>query len=223
MAKKKEVPIKFKLMIVSLSPLALLTIIRNFSFELPERIQDHCCLTTVIREAFHLPQSDIEFTLYEILLHNWVLCAVLLLCVLWVLAAAYYFVSFLAFKWVDRKSGYEIMEIEEKEDASLNFFLTLIVPLLMDDVATIQGALTFLLIVAAISALLYRTKLFYANPILAMLGYRIYEFRFKSNNEYPDEHITAISFGRLTGKNSVEYKNVTNDGILFVKEMKRSE
>lgn len=221
--KKKEVPMKFKLMIISLSPLALLTIIKDFSFELPEKVQDHNCLVTVISKALHLPQSAVEFTLCEILLHNWVLCVVLLLCALWVLAAAYYFVSFQAFKWVDRKSGYEIVAIEEKEDASLNFFLTLIIPLLMDDVATIQGALTFLLIVAAIFALLYRTKLFYANPILAMLGYRIYEFRFKSNNEYPNEHITAISFGRLTGKNSIEYKNITKDGILFVKEMKRSE
>lgn len=221
--KKMEIPVKFKLMVVSLSPLALLTIIRNFSFELPDEAQQHSCLSTVVRDILQQPQNDTEFTLCELLLHNWVLCVVLLLCFIWVMTALYYFASFQAFKWVDRKSGYEIMEIEEKEDASLNFFLTLIIPLLMDDVATIQGALTFLLIVAAISLLLYRTKLFYANPILAMLGYRIYEFRFKSNGEYSDARITAISFGRLTGKNSIEYKNVTNDGILFVKEMKRSE
>ena len=92
----------------------------------------------------------------------------------------------------------------------------------MDDVATIQGALTFLLIVVAISVLLYRTKLFYANPILSMLGYHIYEFRFKDNKLYSDKRVTAISFGHLTGNNSIEYKNVTNDGILFVKEMKRN-
>lgn len=223
MAKKLEVPMKFKLMIVSLSPLALLTIIRNFSFELPDAAQKHCCLVTVVRSVLHQPQNDAEFTLCEILLHNWVLCVVLLLCFIWVVAAVYYFVSFQAFKWADRREGYQIVNIEEKEDASLNFFLTLIIPLLMDDVSTIQGALTFLLIVAAISTLLYRTKLFYANPILAMLGYRIYEFRFKSNKEYPDERITAISLGRLTGNNTIDYKSVTKDGIVFAKEMKRSE
>lgn len=223
MAKKKEVPMKFKLMIVSLSPLTLLTIIRNFSFELPDTTQKHCCLVTVVRSVLHQPQNDTEVTLCEILLHNWVLCVVLLLCFIWVVAAVYYFVSFQAFKWADRREGYQIVDIEEREDASLNFFLTLIIPLLMDDVSTIQGALTFLLIVAAISALLYRTKLFYANPILAMLGYRIYEFRFKSNKEYPDERITAISLGCLTGNNTIDYKSVTKDGIVFAKEMKRSE
>ena len=223
MAKKIEVPMKFKLMIVSLSPLALLTIIRNFSFELPNETQKRCSLATVVHEILQKPQSDAQYTLCDIILHNWVLCVVLLLCFIWVATAVYYFVSFQAFKWAGGKEGYQIVDIEEKEDASLNFFLTLIIPLLMDDVATIQGALTFLLIVAAISALLYRTKLFYANPILAMLGYRIYEFRFKSNKTYHDERITAISFGRLTGKNSIEYKIVSKDDILLVKEMKCSE
>ncbi len=47
--------------------------------------------------------------------------------------------------------------VEYKEDAILNFFLTLIIPLLVDDVGGIQGALTFVAIVILICLLLYRT------------------------------------------------------------------
>lgn len=36
------------------------------------------------------------------------------------------------------KSGYEIKTIEENEEASLYFFLTIIIPLLIDDIKLLQ-------------------------------------------------------------------------------------
>ena len=52
----------------------------------------------------------------------------------------------------------------------MNFFMTMIIPLLIDDVGTIQGAVTFLIIVVMMCALLSKTHLYYANPVLAILG-----------------------------------------------------
>ena len=51
------------------------------------------------------------------------------------------------FRWTDKKQGYQLSSFVEKEDASLNFFMTMIIPLLLDDVGTIQGAVTFLILI----------------------------------------------------------------------------
>lgn len=186
-------------MIQSLSPLALLTIIRNFSF-----ITATC--------------DGPKFGLKDFILENIILLIVSLLCFIWVILALVFFISFGAFKWNDKKNGYEICSVVEKEDAGLNFFLTLIIPLLLDDVATIQGALTFAIVVLLICILLYRTNLFYANPVLALLGYRVYEFSFKENEEYGDKQLIGLCKGELNKNGSVEYKEITPK-VLYIKGM----
>lgn len=155
--------LKHKLMLQSLSPLAFLTIVRNFKF-------------TPVSELAENQSYWGEF----VRLNN-VLIVVFLLCATWILAAIISFISFTAFRWTDKKQGYQLSSFVEKEDASLNFFMTMIIPLLIDDVGTIQGAVTFLIIVVMMCALLSKTHLYYANPVLAILGYRVYEITFKSN------------------------------------------
>lgn len=120
--------LKHKLMLQSLSPLAFLTIVRNFKF-------------TPVSELAENQSYWGEF----VRLNN-VLIVVFLLCATWILAAIISFISFTAFRWTDKKQGYQLSSFVEKEDASLNFFMTMIIPLLIDDVGTIQGAVTFLII-----------------------------------------------------------------------------
>ena len=187
-------------MILSLCPLAFLTIIRNFSF----------VTTNTAGVALSIP---------EFLCVNKILLVVILCCLLWMMVSVEVFIEFNAFKWSDKKSGYEIKILDDKEDASLNFFLTLIIPLLLDDVDSIQGAITFAVLVLLICLLLFRTSLFYANPILAMFGYRVYTFKFSDNPELPDECYIGLSNGTISD-NSIEYKKIT-DKIIYIKEMKR--
>lgn len=75
---------KFKLMIKSLSPLALLTIIRNFSF------------VTV-------SDTNLKLGLKDFIFENIVLLVVLLFCFIWVLLAVVFLISFGVFKWNDKK------------------------------------------------------------------------------------------------------------------------
>ena len=198
-----DLNLKHKLMLQSLSPLALLTIVRNFSF---------------------VPVGELtENQTYwgEFIRLNNVLIVVFILCAAWIFAAVISFISFTAFKWTDKIQGYQLASFEEKEDASLNFFMTLIIPLLIDDVGTIQGATTFLIIVVMMCALLSKTHLYYANSVLAILGYRVYEVQFKRNPDFGEERCLAVVKGSLS-KNlgSVEYK-VINDTVLYMKEMKK--
>lgn len=189
---------KFKLMIQSLSPLALLTIMRN------------CCFTTTSPKG--TPLSFLEFCTTNI-----ILLVVLLFCLIWIVLAIVYSIYFGAFKWIGKTSGYTVCNVKENEEASLNFFLTLIIPLLIDDVGTIQGATTFLCIIILISILLYKTNLFYANPILALFGFHIYEFSFEKNKKYGNKQCIGLCYGTLRNGSSIEYKEITSE-VLYIKE-----
>ena len=194
--------LKRMLMIQSLSPLALLTIIRNFSFKIPRR-------------GFRSQDEWIAAFVKE----NSILIIVMILCLSWLLAALFSYFSFSAFKWSGRTRGYEIEDVIEKEDASLNFFMTMIIPLLIDDVYTIQGALTFAIIVIMMCALLEKTKLFYANPVLSSLGYRIYAFSFVDNTEYCKKTCIGVVQGHLSDcPESIEFKSIDKN-VLYVKEL----
>lgn len=188
-----------KLMIQSLSPLALLTIVRNFSF-------------TTRDETGALLTSTMFWKSNKILL------IVMAVCAIWIILAVWYYVVFLAFKFTDKKSGYTIKIIDEDEEASLNFFMTLIIPLLIDEVYSIQGALTLLIIIILMSVLLFKTSLFYANPILALLGYRVYIFRFENNTECSEDKYIGLSRNEIKSQCSIEYKKIT-DKVIYIREI----
>ena len=192
-------------MLQSLSPLAFLTIVRNFKF-------------TPVSELAENQSYWGEF----VRLNN-VLIVVFLLCATWILAAIISFISFTAFRWTDKKQGYQLSSFVEKEDASLNFFMTMIIPLLLDDVGTIQGAVTFLILIDIdqIASAERVITVNYANPVLAILGYRVYEITFKSNPDFNNEICLAVVKGRfLKNPSTVEYK-VINDTVLYMKEMNK--
>lgn len=71
------------------------------------------------------------------------------------------------------------------------------------------------------SILLSKTHLYYANPVLAILGYRVYEVTFKSNPDFNNEVCLAVvKGGFLKNPSTVEYK-VINDTVLYMKEMNK--
>lgn len=192
---------KNKLMIQSLSPIAVLTIIKNLSFVCKNDAGESlkCC---------------------EFIMANLPLLIVFTVCALWIILAAIYLISFNVFKYADRKSGFSFAIIEKKDEDSLNFFLTLVLPLLIDSVNTWQGMALFFVILILTWMLLSSTKLFYANPILSILGYRIAEIAFIDNSEKGEETYIAISRGNLDAKHNIEYKDITKD-VIFVKGMNK--
>lgn len=185
---------KYKLMVQSLSPLALLTIIRNFSF--------------VTKNSENETLKRMQF-----IQTNLVLLIVISFCILWVLLSIIFYIQFKAFLYTDTKSGYDVSVLKEDNDASLNFFLTLIVPLVIDSVNTWQGATVFFLILILICILLSKTKLFYANPVLSILGYHIYEFKFIANANERDE---CIGIGKMQNKDVIKFKKIENN-IYYVR------
>ena len=181
----------------SLSPLAILTVIKNMGSYVTNDYAGN------------------KLTFQEFLLTNIVLITVSLICVIWVITSIWFYIEFKAFKWTDKKKGYQVGKIEDREEASLNFYITIIVPLLIDEVHTLWGALTLALIVLSLCILLYRTKLFYANPVLTFLGYRFYEFEFLKNEDSPGK-CTGISQNIITTESVIEYKRIS-DGVYYIR------
>ena len=188
---------KIKLLMQSLSPLAILTVIKNMGSYVTNDYAGN------------------KLTFQEFLLTNIVLITVSLICVIWVITSIWFYIEFKAFKWTDKKKGYQVGKIEDREEASLNFYITIIVPLLIDEVHTLWGALTLALIVLSLCILLYRTKLFYANPVLTFLGYRFYEFEFLKNEDSPGK-CTGISQNIITTESVIEYKRIS-DGVYYIR------
>ncbi len=188
---------KIKLLMQSLSPLAILTVIKNMGSYVTNDYAGN------------------KLTFQEFLLTNIVLITVSLICVIWVIASFWFYIEFKAFKWTDKKKGYQVGKIEDREEASLNFYITIIVPLLIDEVHTLWGALTLALIVVSLCVLLYRTKLFYANPVLTFLGYRFYEFEFMKNED-SSEKCTGISQNIITTESVIEYKRIS-EGVYYIR------
>lgn len=139
-------------------------------------------------------------------------------CVIWIILAGWYYVIFMAFKFTDKKSGYTIKIIDEDEEASLNFFMTLIIPLLIDEVHSIQGALTLLIIIILMCILLFKTSLFYANPVLAIFGYSMYIFKLENNIECPKDEYIGLSRSKINNKCAIEYKKIT-DKVFYIREI----
>ncbi len=192
---------KKQLMIQSLSPIAFLTIIKNWCFVTKD-------------------EAGVGLSIKEFISANLPLLCTMLVCAIWCILAIIFIISFNAFKYADRKQGYSVATVEKKEDASLNFFFTLILPLLIDNINTWQGVITFFSILIFTWLLMAKTRLFYANPVLSILGYHVTEIVFIDSEEKGTGTYMAISHGEIDDKHNVEYKDITQD-VLFVKGMKK--
>lgn len=185
---------KLMLLFQSLSPLAILTLIKNFPIVSLDPL--------VCSDSVYLWIVDIA-------------------CVVWIIFSIYCYISFLAFAWTDKENGYHVINVTEKEESGVNYYLTIIIPLLIDDVDTLRGATTLGLSVAFLCFLLYKTQMFYLNSVLAALGYRFYEFEFTNNNQL-DGKCVGISKGEISNQCMVEYK-IISDNVLFVRSMKNEK
>ncbi len=65
--------------------------------------------------------------------------------------------------------------------------------------------------------LLYRTKLFYANPVLTFLGYRFYEFEFLENKDARGVCI-GVSGNAVGCESVIEYKKIS-DNVYYIKRI----
>jgi len=87
-------------------------------------------------------------------------------------------ISFLDFRFQmtgTPELSFKITELENIDYEHLTFLTTYIIPLVCFQFENFRYIITFILILLVIGLIYIRTDLFYANPTLAILGFRIYK------------------------------------------------
>ena len=62
-----------------------------------------------------------------------------------------------------------------------------------------------------------KTNLYYQNPVLVILKYKVYRFEFIDNEKLPKGEYIALVRGCIKGNIAIEYKMV-EDNILIVRK-----
>lgn len=110
---------------------------------------------------------------------------------------------------------FTIQEIECVDYEHLTFLATYVVPLISFDFGSGRQLIVLALLLIVMGAIYVKTNLFYANPSLALLGFRIYRIdgRFKNDQR---QGIIVICRGKLAEGDKVLYIKL-DDKIYFAK------
>lgn len=192
---KENKAMRMHLTMISLSPIFFLTGLRYYDVELIGSFW--CGIHNTLDEIWHI------FTI--------------LFSTIWFVVSL---VFLLIFKRSDKygwKGGYTIKNVSIEKESSLNFFVTFIVPMIYDDLDSWQNCFSFGLIITLLVVLLFKTDLFYANPILTILGYEIIRFEFDAppNSKLKGE-IIGICVKHCDPNKVIKFKLI-NDNIICAK------
>ena len=105
---------------------------------------------------------------------------------------------------------------EELTESGITFFMTFVFPLLLDNLTTLRGFIMFSGILALVFLLMWKTNLYYQNPILTILGYKVYRIHFSpESGRDPEKKYIAISKKKLDANKIVRWKYISNDVLLI--------
>ncbi len=101
--------------------------------------------------------------------------------------------------------AFEITEIENINYEHLTFLTTYIVPLVCFNFGSLRYQFVLFILLIVIGAIYVKTDLFYANPTLALLKFRIYKIKGNFVNGETRENIILITREVLNKGNKVKY------------------
>lgn len=144
---------------------------------------------------------------------------IMIICAFWIIASI-----IIAFGFRNLENGgfdshsEKIVIKSEKNDSGVTFFVSFILPLLVEDVSTIRGLILFVLILVMVIYLLQQSNLFYQNPILYALKYRTYEFSFVNPYDDVESNKTYIGITRKSAnlKDAVIKRKSIADNVFFI-------
>lgn len=110
---------------------------------------------------------------------------------------------------------YVIEDVCDENHEHLAFLTTYIMPLVFTDVDKKRTAINLAVMIIAIGIIYVKTNRFYSNPSLAVLGYRIYKAKIKSQ---PGKTFVLVCRGRLMNDSKIQYIMLDQDTLL-VKEI----
>lgn len=152
----------------------------------------------------------------ELYNHNMCLLIVMSICSLWLIYSLIIYFRFRMYRTFDCIEGFTIENVQYESDAGLNFWLTYAFPLLLDELDKWQNAIAFGIILLLMITLLYKTNLYYQNPILVILGYKVIHFNFTAQ----DDEMIGICPKEIDTQYVIKYKLIS-DNVVCIKQRER--
>ncbi|MEG0962278.1 MAG: hypothetical protein RSF88_05385 [Lachnospiraceae bacterium] len=202
---EENLKLKKKLILQSFLPLFILILIKYF---------DYRAIVSAIHFIQHLLRGEFAI-IFNIWGHPFVLSfVVIVVSIMWIvrgLIAIWQFKNVQTSGFVD--AGEKIDIDEELTDSGITFFVSFVLPLLIDDIGSMQNFLVFSGILGLVMLLMWKTNLYYQNPILTILGYKVYKFHFvnPSRNGCKNNKYIAVCKSNLVKDKIVKWKYISDD------------
>ena len=205
---------KRKLIMQSCAPLFLILFVKYFDWKLFR------LFTLFFRRAVYTPIAALE----QAIQHSLFSTAVFeLFCLLWVAYSMWGIKTFQASQRANFISqGESLVNIVTIPDTGVTFFMTYVLPLAADDLNTCKGIVVFGVLMAMLFALMWKTNLYYQNPVLTILGYEVFSFQFETTQviEYNDKVCIGITRDTVRTGHSIKRKKIS-DNVFLIYEDKR--
>ena len=205
---------KRKLIMQSFAPLFLILFVKYFDCELCR------LLISFLKILFFMPIVTLSRAVHHSLFITMLLE---IFCLVWVIYSAYGIKSFNVSQRANFTSqGESLKDIVKISDSGVTFFMTYVLPMAMDDLNTCKGVFVFGILMTMLFALMWKTNLYYQNPVLTVLGYEVFSFRFETTqlSEYSNTECIGITRGTLRTGHSIKRQKIS-DNVFWVYEEKR--
>lgn len=205
---------KRNLIIQSFAPLFLILFIKYFDCEL------FCLLISFVKILFQEPIVAFK----KAIQHSMFITVLLeIFCLLWVMYSICAIREFYATQQANFTSqGESLVNIEKIPDSGVTFFMTYVLPMAMDDLNTGKGIFVFCILMVMLFALMWKTNLYFQNPVLTILGYEVFSFQFESTqlSEYKNRECIGITRGSIRIGHSIKRQKIS-DNVFLVYEDRR--
>lgn len=145
-----------------------------------------------------------------------------LFCLLWIIYSIY---SVRKFEKSQRANfvseGESLIDIEKISDSGVTFFMTYVLPMAMDDLDTWKGLIVFGILMAMLFALMWKTNLYYQNPVLTVLGYEVFSFKYDTTQltEYRGKECIGITRTTVSVGHSIKRQKISDNVFLIYEDV----
>ena len=210
-----NLPMKRKLIMQSFAPLFLILFVKYFDRDLVRVFI--MFVNTFLRAPIEAFSKAIRHSLF-------VTAMLEIFCLLWVLYSASGIRAFYESQRANFISkGESLVNIVKIPDSGVTFFMTYVLPMAMDDLNTFKGIVVFGILMVMLFALMWKTNLFYQNPILTILGYEAFSFQFETTqlDEYRGKECIGITRGTVRAKHSIKRQKISDNVFLVYEDRKQ--
>lgn len=128
-----------------------------------------------------------------------------LICLIFIGLAVYFYKHFRSLTKVNTADSVTLTSCQSESYENLTFLATYIVPFMGFSFDDIQKNIAYLILVIVIGMIFIKTDKYYANPTLALFGYKLYKVNIFHTGSGEVKEIIAISLDTLKVNDQVYY------------------